>query len=178
MRYLTGVVALLLVIATGTVLLAATIEVSQPAYGTNNGEYDRNPSVIYDGSVYWLFYNKGDDTSTSGVRGTYNPDADTYVIYYKTAATIAGLSAAAETKLALSESARPAGFDQRVCSATYFNSKVYAFASSGQSGTDRGLYYYEWNGSSWSGPTTLIADATARGGHVNVTSDVSRVYIV
>lgn len=155
-----------------------TIEVSQATYLTANGEYDRNPSIVHDGSQYWLFYTKGDDTSTSGVRGSYNPDADTYVVYYKTAATIAGLASAGETKLGLSETARPANFDQRVVSATYFGGKVYAFVSSGQSGTDRGLYYYEYVGGSWSGPTTLIADSTARGGHVNVTSDASHVYIV
>jgi len=167
---------LLTVLAVGSPM-AATVEVSQLNPLTANSEYDRNPSIINDGTDYWLFYTKGDDTSTSGVRGSYNPDGDTYVVYYKTAGTIAGLAGASETKLALSESARPANFDQRVVSATYFNSKVYAFVSSGQSGTDRGLYYYEYNGT-WSGPTTLIADATARGGHVNVTSDTSRVYIV
>jgi len=156
----------------------APIEVSQPTHLTGNSAYDRNPSIIYDGTDYWLFYTKGDDTSTSGVRGgSYNPDSDTYVVYYKKASTIAGLAAAAETKLGVSESARPTNFDQRVVSAVYFNSKVYAFVSSGQSGTDRGLYYYEYSGS-WSGPTTLIADATARGGHVNVTGDSNRVYIV
>ena len=155
------------------------IEVSQPTYLTGNSEYDRNPSIVYDGTEYWLFYTKGDDTSTSGVRGdSYNPDSDTYVVYYKTAPSIDGLASVSETKLALSESDRPANFDQRVASATYFDTKVYVFVSSGQSGTDRGLYYYEYDGSDWSGPTTLIADATARGGHVNVTSDADRVYIV
>jgi parallel beta-helix repeat protein len=158
---------------------AATIEVSGATHMTTNVEYDRNPSIVYDGSNYWLFWTKGDDTSTAGVRGGgYDPDADTYVIYYKTAGTLVGLASAAETKLALSETARPVGFDQRVVSATYFGGDIYAFASSGQSGIDKGLYYYKWDGASWTGPTTLIADSTARGGHVNVTSDASYVYIV
>lgn len=158
---------------------SATIEVSLPSAATSNSDYDRNPSIINDGTNYWLFYTKGDNTSTSGVRSpSYDPDADTYVVYYKTAGTIAGLVTASETKLALSESNRPVNFDQRVVSATYFKGKVYAFVSSGQSGTDRGLHYYEYSGGTWSGPTTLIADATARGGHVNVTSNDDRVYIV
>ena len=156
-----------------------TIDVSQPTHLTENNEYDRNPSIIWDGTEYWLLYTKGDDTGTAGVRGSgYNPDGDTYVVYYKRAATIVDLATAGETKLALSESARPANFDQRVVSATYFDGKVYAFVSSGQSGTTRGLHYYAHDGTSWSGPTTLIANATARGGHVNVSSDGSRVYIV
>ncbi|MGQ9586634.1 MAG: right-handed parallel beta-helix repeat-containing protein [Anaerolineae bacterium] len=157
----------------------ATLEVSQPTYATSNGDYDRSPSITFDGSDYWLFWTKGDG---GGVRGQgsppYDPDGDTYVVYYKKATTIAGLASAAETKLALSETSRPANFTQRVVSATYFDGKVYAFVSSGQDGTDRGLYYYEYSGGSWSGPITLIADATARGGHVNVTSDGSRVYLV
>jgi len=161
------------------VAIGANIDVSQSSFCTINNAYDRNPSIMFDGGNYWLFYTKGDNVSTDGVRGpTYNPDGDTYVVYYKTASTIDGLTGASEIKLALSESSRPAGFDQRVVSATAFDGKVYAFVSSGQSGTDRGLYYYENSGGSWSGPVTLIADATARGGHINVTSDNSYVYIV
>lgn len=155
--------------------LDAAIEVSQPTYATSNGDYDRNPSIVYDGTDYWLFWTKADNVDVRDA--THNPDGDTYVVYYKKASTIVGLAGAAETKLGLSETARPAGFTQRVVSATYFDGKVYAFVSSGQDGTDRGLYYYEYDGA-WSGPVTLIADGTARGGHVNVASDASRVYIV
>jgi len=157
---------------------AADIEVSQPNYLTTNSEYDRNPSIAYDGSDYWLFYTKGDDTSTSGVRGGgYNPDSDTYVVYYKTASTIEGLSSVTETKLSLSDTSRPANFDQRVVSAVLIGSDIYAFVSSGQSGTNRGLYYYKYSGGAWTGPYTLIADATARGGHVNIVSDGAIAYI-
>jgi nitrous oxidase accessory protein NosD len=175
MKYLPA----LLVVLAFAVLPAqgAIIDVSQPVHVTDQGGYDRNPSVINDGTDYWLFYTKGDNGGVRG-EGGYNPDADSYVVYYKTASTIAGLAAATETKLALSESARPTNFSQRVVSATYFDGDIYSFVSSGQDGTDRGLYYYVFDGSSWSGPTTLIADATARGGHVNVTSDANRVYIV
>jgi len=153
---------------------ATTIEVSQPTYLTSNSEYDRNPSIIFDGSDYWLFYTKSDNIN---VRSGSDVDSDTYVVYYKTASTIEGLSSAAEIKLTLSESGRPANFDQRVVSAVLIGSDIYVFVSSGQTGTDRGLYYYKYNGS-WNGPYTLIADATARGGHVNVVSDGVNVYIV
>ena len=165
--------------ASFSIASASTIHVGPPSYCTDNTQYDRNPSVTFDGSNYWLFYTKGDDSSTEGVRGTsYNPDGDTYVVYYKQSSTIAGLTTASETKLELSESNRPAGFDQRVVSAVFFNAHIYAFVSSGQSGTDRGLYYYEFDGGDWSGPITLISDATARGGHVNVVTNGSYVYIV
>ena len=50
-------------------LYAASIDVTQNTAMTVNNEYDRNPSIVYDGSQYWLFYTKGDNTSTAGVRG-------------------------------------------------------------------------------------------------------------
>mgnify|MGYP006282694257 CR=1 FL=1 len=157
--------------------LADQIDVSQPTALTDNSGYDRNPSVFNDGTDYWLFYTKGDNGGIRGDAG-YDPDADSYVVYYKKASTIDGLASAGETKLVLSESARPANFSQRVVSATEFDGDVYAFVSSGQDGTNRGMYYYRFDGSNWSGPVELIADATARGGHVNVTADDNRVYIV
>ena len=40
-----------------------TIEVSQATYATDNSnQYDRNPSIINDGTDYWLFWTKADDT--------------------------------------------------------------------------------------------------------------------
>jgi hypothetical protein len=154
---------------------ASQIEVSQQNYLTSNSRYDRNPSIVNYGSNYWLFYTKA-DTYNNRTQG--NVDADTYVVYYKVAPTIEGLPFVPEIKLDLSESARPTNFDQRVVSAAVLGSDLYAFVSSGQSGTDRGLYYYKYTGGGWVGPGTLIADATARGGHVNVVSDGSVVYIV
>ncbi|NIP42197.1 MAG: T9SS type A sorting domain-containing protein [candidate division Zixibacteria bacterium] len=154
-------------------LYAASIDVTQSTAITANSEYDRNPSIVYDGSQYWLFYTKGDNTSTAGVRGPgYDPDSDKYYVYYKTAATIDGLAAASETLL---NKPRPTNFDQRVVSATYYNGNIYAFVSSGQSGTDRSMYYYDFNGTNWTGPTLLTSSS---GGHINVTSDASYIYIV
>ncbi|MFZ5979854.1 MAG: right-handed parallel beta-helix repeat-containing protein, partial [Candidatus Zixiibacteriota bacterium] len=160
---------------------ADIIEISQLSYATTNHAYDRNPSVINDGSNFWLFYTKGDDVSTDGVRGTgYNPDNDNYVVYYKKAATVEELSGAGEVKLALSESARPTGFDQRVVSAVKFGESIYAFVSSGfsPSASDKSLYYYVYNGSNWSGPIQLIGSSISQGGYVNVATDGNRIYIV
>jgi len=163
---------------TGGTAAGDVIEVSPGLSITDNSNYDRNPSLIYDGSSYWLFYTKAD---SGGVRGDagYDPDTQAYSIHYKTAADIEDLGAGLEQSILGSNPLnRPANFDQRVSSATYFDGKIYVFASSGQSGTDRGLYYYLYDSGSWSGEYLLIADATARGGHVNVTSDADRMYIV
>ncbi len=157
-------------------VMAATIQVSGAVQLTNNSDkYDRNPSVIRYGGQYWLFYTKADDGSTNGVRGVgYNPDNDSYVIWYKTASNIEGLAQASETKLVLSETDRPIGFDQRDVSAAILNGNLYVFASAGWGGSPQPVYYYTWNGS-WSGPTTL---GNGGGGHANVTYDADRVYMV
>lgn len=158
------------------IVAAATIEISGVTRLTNNSDrYDRNPSVIKYGGEYWLFYTKADDGSTNGVRNpSYNPDNDSYVIWYKTASTIVGLAQASETKLALSETDRPVGFDQRDVSAAILNGNLYVFASAGWGGSPQPVYYYTWNGS-WSGPTSL---GNGGGGHANVAYDANRVYIV
>mgnify|MGYP001570075836 CR=1 FL=1 len=158
------------------ILVAATIEISGVTRLTdNNDKYDRNPSVIKYGEEYWLFYTKADNGTTNGVRDPdYNPDNDSYVIWYKTASTIEELAQASETKLALSETGRPIGFDQRDVSAAILNGNLYVFASAGWGGSPQPVYYYTWNGS-WSGPASL---GNGGGGHANVAYDANRVYIV
>ena len=156
--------------------VATIIEVSGVHQLTDNSDkYDRNPSVIRYGGEYWLFYTKADNGTTNGVRNTsYTPDNDSYVIWYKTASTIEGLVQASEIKLALSETGRPVGFDQRDVSTAILNGNLYVFASAGWGGSPQPIYYYTWNGS-WSGPTSL---GNGGGGHANVAYDANRAYIV
>ncbi len=156
------------------VVYGATLDVTQPNYVTDNSDYDRNPSIVYDGSNYWLFYTKGDTCSARPC----DVDGDTYVVYYKTATSIDGLSSVTENELTLSNTNRPANFDQRVVSAIYYDGDIWAIVSSGQSGTDRGLYYYLYSGGSWTGPYTIFTDAEARGGHVNAVADDDYIYLV
>jgi len=157
---------------------------SQPNYLTANSAYDRNPSPYYDGANYWLFYTKGDDASTSGVRGGgYDPDADSYVIYYKSATTVDGLATAAEMVVDPSRPApsgsRPANFHQRVADGIVFsNGDILVVASSGQEGPDRNFYRYNYS-SSWSGPTQIVpTSGTISGGHVDLAYDGSTIYMV
>ena len=167
-----------LIIALSGVGWAATIEVSGYTKLTDNSDrYDRNPSIAYYDGEYWLFYTKGDDGTTNGVRGSYNPDNDSYVIWYKRAATVAGLASTSETRLDLSATDRPVGFDQRDVSAVVFNSNLYVFASAGFGGSDHPVWYYKWS-ASWSGPTSLGLLGMTGCGHANVTCDASQVYLV
>ncbi len=173
-----GVVVLLLLasaLSLPIAVSAATIEVTK-YYAANpgNGKYDRNPSLVMFGDSLWLFYTKGDDGSTGGVRGPlYNPDNDSYVIWYKYGLSEADPMGGPETRLDLSATNRPEGFDQRDVSAVSFNGSLYVFASAGFGGSQQPVYYYTYDGS-WSGPVAL---PTGGGGHVNAVCDADRVYL-
>ncbi|MCD4699853.1 MAG: hypothetical protein K8R91_04695, partial [Phycisphaerae bacterium] len=83
--------ALLAFLAQGA--LAATIDVSQPTLVTASDYYERGESVLKDsGDTYWLFY--GQSYDFQGNYGSGNPDTHHYDIYYKKAASLAGLAAA------------------------------------------------------------------------------------
>ncbi len=170
------VLVIFVAIATlSTTLMAVTIEVT-PCYVTANGNdhYDRNPALVQFGGENWLFYTKGDNDGTLGVRnGTYNPDNDSYTIWYKRSSDFESLFSAPETRLDLSATARPVGFDQRDVSAVVFQGNLYVFASAGFGGSQQPIYYYKWDGTTWTGPTALL---TGGGGHANAVADANRVY--
>lgn len=172
-----GVVALLLLasaLSLPIAVSAATIEVTK--YYTanpNNGKYDRNPSLAIFQDTLWLFYAKGDNASTGGVRGPlYNPDDDSYVVWYKQGLSEEDPMGGPEIRLDLSATNRPEGFDQRDVSAVAFNGSLYVFASAGFGGSQQPVYYYKYDGA-WSGPVAL---PTGGGGHVNAVCDDNRVY--
>jgi hypothetical protein len=170
------VLFLFVAIATlSTALMAVTTEVT-PYYVTANGNdhYDRNPSFVQFGGENWLFYTKGDYDSTQGVRmSVYNPDNDSYTIWYRRASTPLDVVTAPETRLDLSATARPVGFDQRDVSAVVYQGDLYVFASAGFGGSQQPIYYYKWDGATWTGPTALL---TGGGGHANAVADADRVY--
>ena len=153
----------------------AMIQVTPCGVGAdNNGKYDRNPSPVMFNGQMWVFYTKADDGSTGGVRNpSYNPDNDSYVIWYVQPQAVGDSVVWAETRLDLSETNRPEGFDQRDVSAVVFNEALYVFASAGFGGSQQPIYYYKWDGS-WTGPTPLY---TGGGGHANAVCDADRVYI-
>jgi parallel beta-helix repeat protein len=166
------------IVALSTTLMAETSEVTR-CYVTANGNdrYDRNPAFVQFGGENWLFYTKGDNDATLGVRnGTYNPDNDSYTIWYKRVSSSSGpdhFITAAEIRLDLSATARPDGFDQRDVSAVVFQGNLYVFASAGFGGSQQPIYFYKWDGAVWTGPTALL---TGGGGHANAVADVDRVY--
>lgn len=171
-----SVLLLLIIQMAAMTSMAAQVDVTQYyVAGANNGRYDRNPSFVVYGGENWLFYTKADNAVTAGVRNsTYNPDNDTYVIWYKKITAPEDMATAPEVRLDLSETARPEGFDQRDVSAVVFNNLLYLFASAGFGGSQQSVYYYVWDGTVWSGPVSL---GTIGGGHVNAVCDANRVYL-
>ncbi|UCB42583.1 MAG: right-handed parallel beta-helix repeat-containing protein [Dehalococcoidales bacterium] len=67
----------------------ATLEVSQPVQVTSDSYYERGQAIRYDGADYWLFY--GRSATVTGNYQDSNPDTHDYEIYYKKAASVAGL---------------------------------------------------------------------------------------
>ena len=84
-------IALLAMLVTSS--WAATLEVSQPVQVTGDTYYERGQSIVYDGADYWLFYGRSATCTDPYASG--NPDIHDYAIYYKKAATVPGLTAAA-----------------------------------------------------------------------------------
>jgi len=137
---LIGWVAVLLLGLGGA--LAATLEVSQPVQVTSDAYYERGQAVAFDGTDYWLIYARS--TTVTGNYGTGNPDTHDYNLYYKRAATIAGLPAAAPVQITSSADSYLGETD-----AAYVGGKVWAFATL-DVGTSATLYgWYTTDGSSW-----------------------------
>ena len=73
------------------------IEVSIPMQITTDPHYDRNPSVFRANGRYWLFFVKA-TSDPPHIPPTYNPDTDSYDVYYATSSD-SGTTWSAETKL-------------------------------------------------------------------------------
>jgi len=128
-----------LVLAVGILLFlianisAATIEVSEPIQATSDTYYERGQSIVYDGSDYWLFY--GRSTSVTGNYGNSNPDTHDYEIYYRKAATIAGLASATPVKVSC---AHNSNVYLGETSAAYVHGQIYVYGAIDRDGVYNG----------------------------------------
>ena len=129
-----------------TAVFAATVEVSLPTQLTTDTHYDRNPSAFkaIDGT-YWLFFARGQ--TTPAIRPAYDPDSDSYDIYFITSSDN-GATWSAETKLAA------CSVGKRGMDAFQDNSgKIWVFVSG--PGPNNKIEYCTSidNGATWNGPT-------------------------
>jgi hypothetical protein len=155
-------IGLLVLLFTAEAVMAATfVQVS------TGSRYDRDPEFLKakDGS-YWLFFTRG--RTSPGVRGvnSYDPDADNYDIYYKTAKKVSGLTSAAE-HLVPGSDAVTVNAQRDIAAVQAADGTIWLFASSGYTASsDPRVFYYQYKkGSGWSGPTGI--DNTGTAGHVD-----------
>jgi hypothetical protein len=132
----------------------STIEVSQPVQLTGEAHYERGQSIVYDGVNYWLFY--GRSASCTQPYATGNPDINDYVVYYKKAATVAGLTAATPTLV----SGVPHNSNGYLgeTGASYFGGEVWAFATIDVGGANADIYGW-WTadgGTTWNEVEPII----------------------
>jgi len=133
------------------------IEVSAPLQITDDPHYDRNPSVFKanDGTI-WLFFVRARSDLPHIPSEGYNPDTDSYDVYYMTS-TDGGNTWSSETKLT------EASTGQRGMAAFQDDTgRIWVFLSAPG---DRTIQYVfsEDNGATWNGPF----DTGYTGSHVD-----------
>lgn len=124
------------------------LEVSAPKQLTMDAHYERNPSVFraYDGT-FWLFFVRA-NSATPHVRPGYDPDSDSYDIYYMTS-TDQGNTWSTPTKIprASTNQRSVAAFQDGI-------GNIWVFVS-GFGGSDKKIRYYKYSAGTWSGPTLV-----------------------
>ena len=142
-------------------------EVSKAVRLTNSNFYDRNPSFFEtQNGTYWLFYTEGETDPTTP---DYNPDNDTYDIYYMTSSDN-GTTWSMPSLLTLSD---PSPSERDVSAFQSSNGTIWVFSASGYGpGSDNVIRYYTCNGTAWNGPTLVTSGGNnVTGGHVDVLED-------
>ncbi|MCK4510900.1 hypothetical protein KAW64_04130, partial [bacterium] len=144
---------------------AATLEVTQPVQVTSDSYYERGQSIVYDGTSYWLFYGRSASCNTP-YSGATNPDVYDYVLYYKTAGTVAGLASATATQMLVSATPVTSSYMGETAAA-YFGSNVWVFATihDGASNTDLYGYYTGDGGTTWTRVGPYVAGMSGGQGH-------------
>lgn len=155
-----GLVALVisaLLVSSVSAIASGALEqpVSKPFQITTDPHYDRNPSLFQaNDGTYWLFFARG--RSPIGIRGaSYDPDSDSYDIYYKTAKSLPGLQKAQEIMVPGSNSSH----GQRDVAALQANDgKIWVFSSTGFGLGENQIYYFNYYDGSWQGPVAIDID--------------------
>lgn len=142
-------------------------EVSKAVRLTSSHFYNRNPSFFraQDGA-YWLFYTEGE---TDPATPSYNPDSDTYDVYYMTSSDN-GTTWSTQSLLDLSN---PWPSERDVSAFQGSNGTIWVFSASGYGpGSDNVIRYYTYNSTIWSGPYLVTSGGNnVTGGHIDALQD-------
>jgi hypothetical protein len=149
---------------------------SKPFQVTTSPRYDRNPSFFKsDDGTYWLFFARG--RNPEGIRGIngYDPDTDSYDIYYKTARSIPSLR---NTKEQLVPGSDLVDFNTQrdITALQASDGTIWVFTSSGYAtSSDPRVFYYRYKHHSWSGPTPI--PNTSYAGHINSLEHKGQIWV-
>ncbi len=129
---------------------------------TTGDEYKRNPSIVKDGTTWYLFYAQDNDTNQNGKTCnavTPNCDKDEYEIF-----VIKSTDDGKTWGTAVKVSTQVTSFNQRDVSAVFDGTDLYAFVSSGSSVQD--IYYYKSTdgGATWTAGSA-VSIGVIKSGH-------------
>jgi len=148
-----------------------------PIQITTDARYDRNPDAVrtHDGKI-WLFYTRG--RNPIGVRGVsgYDPDADVYDIYFRTARNPDELVTAPENLVPGSDLVT-VNSQRDIAVVEARDKSIWLFASSGYaSSADFSVFYYRYTRrDGWTGPTAVPDTAVA--GHIDAVAVGDRIFL-
>jgi len=177
-KLLLGIIPVMLILTLAIVPVLASPPMqptSKPFQLTTNPRYDRNPSFFQasDGT-YWLFFTRG--RNPIGIRGaSYNPDYDSYDIYYKTARSIPQLAKAIEN-LVPGSNLVTYNTQRDIAALQASDGTIWAFTSSGYGpSSDAHIFYYKYDGASWSSPTAI--PNTDDAGHIDALEYDGKIWV-
>jgi len=178
-KLLFGIITVMLILTLATVPVLASPAVqptSKPFQLTTDPHYDRNPSFFQasDGA-YWLFFTRGrDDREVRGFN-CYDPDYDSYDIYYKTARSVPQLARATENLVPRSDLVTY-NTQRDIAALQASDGTFWIFTSSGYGpSSDARIFYYTYDGADWSTPTAI--DGTDYAGHIDALEYNGKIWV-
>jgi len=177
-KLLFGIIPAMLILTLATIPVLASPPMqptSKPFQLTTDTHYDRNPSFFQaNDGTYWLFFTRGRSGGVRGVGG-YDPDFDSYDIYYKTARSIPQLAKATEN-LVPGSNLVDHNTQRDIAALQASDGTIWVFTSSGYGpSTDARIFYYTYDGASWTGPTAI--DGTAYAGHIDALEYNGKIWV-
>ena len=173
-----GLVALVisaLLVSSVSAIASGALEqpVSKPFQITTDPNYDRNPSLFQaNDGTYWLFFTRACHGGVRGVSG-YDPDSDSYDIYYKTAKSLPGLQKAPEIKVPGSD---PDHGQRDVATLQASDGRIWVFSSTGFGAGDNHIYYYTYD-DGWLGPLPISIEEPKWIGHIDALENDGKIWV-
>jgi hypothetical protein len=119
-----------------------------------------------------LFFTRACHGGVRGVDG-YDPDSDSYDIYYKTAKSLPSLQKAPEIIVPGSD---PNHGQRDVATLQASDGRIWVFSSTGFGAGDNHIYYYTYDGV-WSGPISISIEEPKWIGHIDALENDGKIWV-